>query len=121
MSTEVETSLNISETARDFLDFARNDKELESFRMPIRIFQAAFAFVFEKFVNRCEQDARPFRVDAHIKVEFVVHEINVAMAAHGKKSSSDFEILSVNDPFLDGEISARIPRDAVACARNNQI
>src|SRR5713101_6742355 len=31
------------------------------------------------------------------------------------------EIFSVNDPFLDGEISARIPRDAVARARNNQI
>src|SRR5216684_3603958 len=43
------------------------------------------------------------------------------MTAHGKKFSSDFEIFSVNDSFLDSEISVRIPRNAVARARNNQI
>src|SRR6266700_2003353 len=36
-------------------------------------------------------------------------------------SSSNLEIFRVTDPFSDGEISARIPRDAVARARNNQI
>src|SRR5207237_8412215 len=31
------------------------------------------------------------------------------------------EILSVNDPFLDGEIGARVPGNAVTGARDNQI
>src|SRR5260370_22195183 len=89
--------------------------------MPIGIFQAALAFVLEKFVNRREQDARPFRIDPYIKVELVVHKMDIAASEHGKKSSRDLEILGVNDPFLDGEISGRIPGNAVAGARNNQI
>src|SRR6202035_3466693 len=106
-----------------FLDFARNDKKrsLKSLRMPIRIFQAALAFVFEKFVNRRQQNARPFRVNPHVEVEFVVHEINITAADHGKKSSGDLEIVSVDQAFLDSEISGRIPRNAVAGARNDQI
>src|SRR5256885_13682998 len=86
---------------------------LKSFRMPIRILQAAFAFVFEKFVNRRQQYARSFWVDAHIKVKFVVHEINIAMAEHGEKSSRDFEIVGVNHSFLDGEIGGAIYPAAV--------
>src|SRR5205814_787000 len=115
---------DISECFRNgkrFLDFARNDKELKPFRVPVRILQAALAFVFEEFVNRRQQDTGAFRIDPHVKVEFVVHEIDIAATDHGKKFSSDFEVFGVNDPFLDGEVGGRIPGDAVAGARNNQI
>src|SRR6266513_2578367 len=121
MSTEAETSLNISENSKRFLDFARNDKELKPFRMPVRILQAALAFVFEEFVNRRQQDTGAFRIDPHVKVEFVVHEIDIAATDHGKKFSRDFEVFGVNDPFLDGEVGGRIPGDAVAGARKHQI
>src|SRR6267143_3586672 len=120
----VDRSGDISEYFRNskrLLDFARNDKELKPFRMPIRILKAALAFVFEEFVNRRQQDTGALWIDPHVKVEFVVHEIDIAASEHGKKFSSDFEVFSVNDPFVDSEIGGRIPGDAVAGARNNQI
>src|SRR6266581_2750071 len=106
--------------ARTYTDSSKAEF-LKPFRVPIRILQAALAFVFEEFVNRRQQDTGAFRIDPHVKVEFVVHEIDIAATDHGKKFSSDFEVFAVNDPFLDGEVGGRIPGDAVAGARNNQI
>ena len=37
--------------------------KLKSFWMPVRIFQAAFALVFKKLVNRGEHDRWPFWID----------------------------------------------------------
>ena len=87
--------------------------------MPIRILQAAFAFVFEKFVNRRQQYTRSFWIDSDLEVEFVVQKMNIAAPEHGEKSSRDLEIVGVNDCFLDGEIGGRIPRDAVAGAQDD--
>src|SRR5690348_1663427 len=54
----------------------------ENFRVPVRLFQAAFSFVFEKFVERVEKDSRPAGVDANVEIDFVVEEMGVALSHH---------------------------------------
>src|ERR1700731_436241 len=72
----------------------------KSFWVPVGLLQAAFADVLEEFVNRGEQNARAIRVHPHFKIEFVVEEMNVAVAEHAEEFSGGFEILGVNDSLL---------------------
>src|SRR5438132_317741 len=47
--------------------------------MPIRLLETPFGFVFEEFVNRREYDARALCADAHVKIDFIVQKMNVAV------------------------------------------
>src|SRR2546428_13264960 len=69
--------------------------------MPIRFGEAAFAFVFKKFIHGREHNPRPLCADAQIEVEFVVKKINVAVPEHFEKSSRDIEVIGANDSILD--------------------
>src|SRR5437016_4303883 len=102
-------------------DCARNDKRLEPLWMPIRLFQASLADVFEEFVNRCEQNARAFAADAHIEIEFVVEEIDIAIPEQPEQSARSIEIVGVNDAIFDRERGGARARDAVACAGHDVI
>src|SRR5438309_2599447 len=83
--------------ARIYTD--KNKREsLKSLRMPVRFGEAAFAFIFEKFVNGREDDAGAFGADADVEIEFVVEKINVAAAEHVEKFPGDIEVLGVNYP-----------------------
>src|SRR2546428_220787 len=79
----VERSRDISHqyflNSKRFLDCARNDKDLKSFWVPVRVLKTAFADVFEKLVDRREQNTRALTADAKVEIEFVVEEVNVAM------------------------------------------
>src|SRR6202011_3366986 len=92
---------------------------LESLRVPVRLGDAAFAFVFEKFVHRREHDPGAPGFDPDIEVEFILQKMNVAVTDHAKELAGNFEIVGVNDPILDGEIGLGLPREAVAGAGNN--
>ena len=73
--------------------------------MPVRLRDAAFAFVFEKFVHRREENAGAGGLDPDIEVEFVFEEMQVAVADHSEKFAGDFEIVGVNDALLDREVA----------------
>jgi four helix bundle protein len=52
----------------------------ESLRVPVRLRDAAFAFVFEKFVHRREQHPGTPGLDADVEVEFVLEEVEIGQA-----------------------------------------
>ena len=89
--------------------------------MPVRFGEVAFAFVFEKFVDRRQHHAAgKIRVDADIEIEFVVEKMNVAVAEHAEKFSVHLEIVGMRDAILDAERRHGIVRDAIAATGNNR-
>jgi len=76
---------------------------LEPLRVPVWLRDAAFAFVFEKFVHRREDDSGAAGFETDVEIEFVFEKINVAVADHAEKFAGDFEIVGVNDAVLDRE------------------
>src|SRR5258707_15012511 len=82
--------------------------------MPVRVVEAAFALVFEKFIDWCEQQAGALRRNANIEIEFVVQEINVAIAEHREPSAGDFEIVGMKHAILCREGRLRLASNAVA-------
>src|SRR4051812_42338858 len=48
----------------------RNPQSLESFGVPVRLLQAAFAYVFEKFIDRREQEPGAVHVHPHFEIKF---------------------------------------------------
>src|SRR6266849_3570407 len=95
--------------------------ELKSFRMPVRFGEAAFTFIFEKFVNGRENDAGAFGIDADVEIKFVVEKINVAPPDHVEKFPGDIEIVGVNDSVLNREAGGGVARDAIASSRHDVI
>ena len=89
--------------------------------MPLRFLQASFTFVFEKFVNWRKYDTGAFRIDPHVKIEFVVEKIDVAMAQDAEKLSGHIEIAGVNDSVADRKFRASGARNAIAGTRHNVI
>src|SRR5262249_37820876 len=49
-------------------------ENLKSFRVPVWLFEAPFADVFEKFIHRHEHYAGTFHVQPQIEIEFVVEK-----------------------------------------------
>src|SRR5438445_7564786 len=82
--------------------------------MPIRLFETSFALVFEEFVNRREYDAGAFCADAHVKIDFVVHKVNVAVTHNAEKLSRHIEILSMNNSVPHRKFRPGVPGNAVA-------
>src|SRR5437763_3807922 len=91
----------------------------ESLRMPVRFRDGPFTFVFEKFVDRGEEDAGAAGFDPDIKVELVLQEMDVAMTDHAEEFARNFEVVRVNNAVLDRENGFCLAREAVARAGNN--
>src|SRR5205807_7672163 len=94
--------------------------DLKSLRMPVRFRDAAFAFVFEKFIHRREENAGAARVDPDIEIKFVLHEVHVAVADHAEKFSRHFEIVGVKYAISDDETGVRLVRQAVTRPGNDR-
>src|SRR5205807_5592374 len=97
------------------------DMTSESFRMPVRLGEGPFAFVFEEFVNRRQNNACAFGTDADVEIEFVVEKIDVATSEHIEKFSGHIEILGMNDSVLDRNGRSGVASDAVAGAWHHVI
>src|ERR1700730_9674385 len=98
-----------------------NRKSLKPFRVPVRMFQAAFTGVLKKFVDWREQDAGTVHVHAHGEIEFVVEEMDVAVAEHAEKPPGCIQIFSIKNSVFDRETGRRITSDAVAAAGDDRV
>jgi hypothetical protein len=98
-----------------------NRKNLKSLRVPVRLLQAPSAGIFEKLVNRREQHARPLHVEPDIEVEFVIEEMNIAMAEHAEERAGCFEVIGMDDSLIDLKRRTRLVSNAVSAARNDKI
>src|SRR5919106_2960975 len=94
---------------------------LKSLGVPVWFLQASFARIFEKLVNRCEQHARALHVEPQIEVEFVIEEMNIAMAEHAEKPAGCFEIVRMNNSVVDLKGRTCLVGDAVSAARDDMI
>src|SRR5206468_12858822 len=91
----------------------QNDKRLKYLWMPIRLLKTPFGFIFKQFVNRREYDAGPLRADAHVKIDFVVQKMDVAVTHNAEKLSRHIEIVGMNNSVPDRELRACVPSNAV--------
>ena len=89
--------------------------------MPIRLFQAAFGFVFEKFIERSENEARSAGVNTHVKIDFVIEEMCVALSDHAKGAAIDVKIRGADNAIFDCERHIRFPRHAITHARHDLV
>src|SRR5689334_12235908 len=87
------TTFERANKPREVLRCAQDDgaskktvRSSENLRVPIRLFQAAFSFVFEKFVEWVEEYSRPTGVDANVEIDFVVEKMSVALSHHPEKA-----------------------------------
>ena len=95
-------------------------ENLKSLRVPIRFREAAFALVFEKFVDGREHNAAEHvRINPHVEIQFVIEKVNVSVSDHAKKISADFEVAGMSDAVLDREIGVRFVGDAVTGPGND--
>src|SRR5205823_11208051 len=94
---------------------------LEHLWMPIRLLQTSFGFVFEKFVNRREHDARALCADAHIEVDLVIEKVNVAVTHNAEKLSRHVEIVGMNNSIPARKFRVGIAGNAVADTRDDVI
>ena len=112
-------SRNAVLTMRDVstsLDMTRLSKP---FRMPVRVVETAFTFVFEKLVHRQQHDTGAVGVDSHVEIQSVVEEMDVAVANHSEKFAGHMESIRVRNAVLDCKTGRRVMRDAVTDARHN--
>src|SRR5207248_708359 len=97
-------------------------EDLKALRVPVRFLETAFAGVFEKLVDRGEQDASgAVHGQAHLKIEFVVQEMNVAITGHSEKLPRHFEIVGMNDAPIDCDRSGRCVRNTVTRSGDNRV
>src|SRR5881392_3681187 len=97
----------------------RNDDISENFRVPIRLFQAAFGLVFEKFIERSENEAGSAGVNANVKIDFVIEKMRVALSHHAKGAAIDVKIRGADNAIFDCERHIRYTRHAITHARHD--
>src|SRR4029077_10985255 len=88
-------------------------------RVPIWLFQAAFGFVFEKFIERSEDEAGSAGVNPNVKIDFVIEKMCVALSHHAKSASIHVKIRGANEAILNGERHIRFSRHAITHARHD--
>src|SRR5205807_5072971 len=91
----------------------------EYLRMPIRLFQAAFGFVLEKFIERSEDKSGPAGVNANVKIDFVIEKVCVALSQHAKSASIHVKIRGADNAILNGERHIRFSRHAITNSRHD--
>src|SRR3954470_1768468 len=102
-----------------FINLQSAIDNLKSLRVPLWLGDTAFAFVFEKFVHRGEEDAGAAAFDANIEVEFVLEEMDVAVADHAEELAGNLEVVGVNDAVLNGKSGPGLAGETVTGAGNN--
>jgi hypothetical protein len=93
---------------------------LKSLRVPVRLRDRAFTFVFEKFVDRCEHDSGATGFDPDIEIDSVFDEMDVAVTDHAEEFAGYFEIVGVDDAVLDRQGGLGRFRDAVTGSGNDR-
>src|SRR2546423_9460748 len=93
---------------------------LESLRVPVRLRDRAFAFVFEKFVDGGEDYAGPAGFDPDVEVEPILDEMDVAVTDHPEKFAGNLEVVGVNDAVFDRESGFGGFGDAIAGAGDDR-
>src|SRR5437763_9012778 len=80
----------------------------KNLRMPIRLFQAAFGFVFEKFIERSENEAGSTGINADVEIDLVIEKMCVALPHHAKGSAIDVKIRGTDNAIFDCERHIRL-------------
>src|SRR5437870_13680178 len=61
-------------------------------RPPCWMTQASFSLVLEKFVEGSEHESGATGVDPHVKIDFVIEALRLAMSNHSEQPAIDVEI-----------------------------
>src|SRR6266446_10984143 len=93
----------------------------ENLRVPIRLFQTAFSFVFKKFIEWSEDGSGSAGVDTNVEIDFVIEKMGVALPNHAKGAAIHVKIRGADDAIFDCKRHVCFSRDPITHARHDLV